>query len=144
MPEPVVPTSAKPSAALTPSVDFEVLRAQVVNCLLHAAMLLCEQNPGVVAHPVFGRFSNLSVLMTLQSAQFETRIYIFRLLNPDGSQANLMRVDDAGHEVAFDEVDHAYASAIGHSLGPTVQAAWRRMVPEEPSATHRSDHYVLH
>jgi hypothetical protein len=125
-----------PAAAASPNVDFEVLRAQLVNCTLLAAGLLGQHNPGVTAHCVFTRFMGLGVLFLLRSPQFEERRYLLRLTNPDGTQANLVRIDGEGAEVQFDEIDSAYLNALGQCLEATVQAAWKQMVPVEPKITH--------
>jgi hypothetical protein len=137
-----VPASA-PASPLTPNVDFEVLRAQLVNCVLAAAGLLGQHNPGISAHCIFNRFLGLGLLFTLNSAQFESRRYLLRLVNPDGTQANLVRLSAEGGEIPLDEVDTAYLNALGHCMESTVHAAWKQMVPVEPKATH-STNYSLH
>lgn len=136
------PASA-PAATLTPNVDFEVLRAQLVNCTLLAAGLLGKHNPGLTAHCIFNRFIGLGLVFTLNAAQFESRRYLLRLLNPDGTHANLVRMNPEGGEIPLDDVDTAYLNALGHCMESTVHAAWKQMVPLEPKATHPIN-YSLH
>jgi len=133
-------SSPEPAAPVNPNVDFEVLRAQLINCTIVAADLLCHHNPGVTARCIFTRFIGLGIVFLLRSAQFDERRYVLRLTNPDGTQANLMRMDDEGSEIAFDDVDRSYLNALGQSLEATVHAAWKQMVPAEPKITHSGTH----
>lgn len=128
------------AASATPNVDFEVLRAQLVNCTLLAAGLLSQHNPGVTAHCVFTRFIGLGLVFLLRSPQFDERRYLLRLTNPDGTLANLVRMDGEGAEVKFDEIDTAYLNALCQCLEHTVHAAWKQMVPVEPKITHPGNH----
>ena len=128
--------SNAPFMASTPNVDFDVLRAQLVNCLHLACDLLGQHNPGLAAHCLLSRFMGLGVLFSLQSPQFEARRYILKLTTPDGTKAHFTRLDAQGDAVGMDEVDDAYMNAIGHCLEDTVHAAWKQMVPAEPSITH--------
>lgn len=139
-----VSTSELPlDAAINPNVDYEVLRAQLVNCVNIAATIFTQLNAGLSATCVFTRFMGLGLLFNLQSTQFDTRRYILKLTNPDGTRANFVRLDNEGAEVALDEVDTAYMNALAHCMEETVHAAWKQMVPKEHVITHMST-TILH
>lgn len=132
--QPNASTSAQPTPR--PQVDFNILRAQIINALLHANGLLQQNNAQLQSHLVFSKLVDLTALFSLQSNLFEPRLYLFQLTNPDGTQANLARMDATGTPIELDEVDRAYIAAISSSLGPTVHTAYRKMVPVEPLITH--------
>ncbi len=128
--------NADANASVLVSLDLEIVRAQMVNCLLMANGLFQKNNPGLSTALVFGRVSDLGVLFTMMSNQGEPRLYLFRLLNPDGTSAHLSKLDAQGSQLELDAFDQAYIQSISASLASTVAAAYGQMVQQTVMPTH--------
>lgn len=127
---------ALPSDRFTVTLDLEIFRAQMVNCLLMACNRLNDANPGLGASLVFGRVADGAVLFTLMLAKGAPRMYIFRVNDPDGSSAHLSRLDNQGQQVELDAMDKALIQTIAVSLAPTIAAAYADVVQPPVKATH--------
>ncbi len=121
---------------ITHLLDYEQLRAQMLNCLLMANGLFQKHNEGLTSSLVFGRITDLGVLFTLFSNASEPRLYLFRLLNPDGTQAHLARLNERSESLDLEPFDQGFIGAISSSLGSTVAAAYHQMVREPVAPTH--------
>lgn len=121
---------------VTDLLDYEIVRAQMVNCVQLAVNLLSQSNPGLGLTVIWGRLGDQGVVFTLNNSQGESRIYLFRLINPDGTNANLARLNEKSEQVPLDNFDGALIESIAKSLAPTVAASYHQMVKEPVKPTH--------
>lgn len=135
---------APSSAPVSPAVDFDVVRAEMVNCVLLAVEAIETNNPQVRIRVQLSRFRGLGVGFFLRIDPYGTRFFGFQVVDPNGTRVNVMRLDEAGEFVAFDEFDTAFVQAIGQCLPQTVCKAWTAMVPIEPAPSPLPPDYTLH
>ena len=120
------------------ALDWEILRAQMVNALNQALHFLLGANPGLQANIVLGKVADMHIAFQVKTNQGEPRTYGFVLKNPDGSQAHLSRHAPNGELMPLDEFDQAFAQAVSASLGATVALAYEYMLPRVARPTHSS------
>ena len=125
-----------PAGMAAVSLDLEIMRAQLVNAMHQACTFLRNANEGLDAFPVMGRVADFAVAFSVRTNQVGERVYLFKLENPDGSQASLHRVDGDNAPLEMDGFDAALSRAIGASLAGTVGVAYEHMVPAVVKPTH--------
>jgi len=123
---------------ITDLLDYEILRAQTVNCVLLANELLQEHNQQLNTQVSFLRIAQMHVVFLMQHNFDEEgqRIYVLKLLSAEGSQAQLQRRDAEGELVALDALDSAFSNAIGQRLAATVGQAYEQVVGPPIKPTH--------
>lgn len=136
MSTPETPDTRNKDVDVTHLLDLELLRAEMVNCLFRANELFQQHNQGLQTSLMLGRVADMAVMFTMFSNQGEPRLYQFRVVNPDGTQAHLTKLDADNNALDLDPFDHGFIGAISKSLGPTVAASYHHMVKEPVPPTH--------
>lgn len=115
---------------ITGLIDYEIVRAQMANCVLEATELLCDHNEELALRVQFIRMADMLVLLLLQHNVDEEgeRFYEFTLMSPEGDHARLARINLAGEQVPHDALDNSLAAALGKSLPSTVGMAFEHAV----------------
>lgn len=131
--------NAAPAATL-PAVevelDFQMVRAQMVNCVYAACLTLEENVEGLAVEGTLYRVADMSVLFGLSSNLEAPRMYQLVLRNPDGSEVSLGRYDETGETMVQDEFDEQVAQALSVNLMPTLGVTYQHMVKPPRPATH--------
>ena len=123
---------------ITPLLDYEIIRAQTVNCLIQAHDLLGQHNPQLQSSLSFLRVVEMHVAFMLRHNFDEEgeRIYILKLLSPEGAQAQLERYNAEGERQKLDALDSGLVSAIAQTLKPTLGEAYQHVVGTPVKPTH--------
>ena len=117
--------------------DYPILHAQIVNCLQIAFASIRAtfgESPGMLT---FTKIEGMGATFSLDDKDGPYRIYQFKLLRPDGTQAHLGRYSTEGEGEAFEEPDKLFAEAISQTLRGTVSAAFKYLVKDPVRPTHQ-------
>jgi hypothetical protein len=134
-----IPSKSDIDSTLPPvevELDYQMVRAQMVNCVYETCRTLEESMEDLVVEGTMHRVADMSLLFGLSSNQEVPRIYRLTLLNPDGSQVSLARYDESGKNMEQDEFDQHVTQALSVNLMPTLGAAYQFMVKPPREVTH--------
>lgn len=123
---------------ITPLLDYEIIRAQTVNCIMQAHDLLGQHNPQLESNLSFLRIVEMHVVFLMQHNFDEEgqRIYVLKLLSPEGAQVQLERLNTEGVRQTMDALDSGFVSAIAQTLRPTLGEAYEHVVGPPVKPTH--------
>lgn len=123
---------------LVVELDLEVARASLVNCIIMANVQVQQDHPDADTAVALYRVEDLSVLFGVHNSMGPTRIYRFKLVNPDGSSCELVRFtnDEVPAPMEFDEFDQVVVQALSNSLTKTVCETYEVMVKPPRPTTH--------
>lgn len=123
---------------ITPLLDYEIIRAQTVNCVMQAHELLGKHNPQLESSLSFLRIVEMHAVFLLRHNFDEDgeRVYVLKLLSPEGAQAQLERYNAEGQRQQQDALDASFVAAIARSLRPTLGEAFKHAVGTPVTPTH--------
>lgn len=137
----VTDSLAAPAAAL----NYDVLRAQMVNCLLSAVDLLSRHNPGLNPYLRFEKIEALTVGLALYSQMGpDPHRYVLELNDPAGAHALLKRIGLSGEPAQMDAVDQAFSQCIGAHMRETVNLAYSQMTQGTPEPNFIPEVHTVH
>lgn len=120
---------------VTELLDYDVLRAQLVNCLNLAAFNFGHEVSGAPAFLNYIQIEDSSAAFLLLS-ESEPRKFFFRVARPDGSSVFLTRLSDDNSDLELEEADLRFIECIRKSLALTIVPAFNFMVKPPVTPTH--------
>lgn len=132
---------AKPEAedSVIAELDMPVVHAQLANTIIVATEYLKQNHPELGATIGIQRIEGLTIAFALACSGLEGRFYLMTLVNPDGSNVNLMRFNpEDGSSFPTEEFDQVVVDALRTGLRGTVVEAYHFMVRTPVAPTHEA------
>lgn len=120
-----------PDTCYALELDYEVLRAQVANCLFQAVSRLNAANEGLDNELCLGKMTPTGAYYTLAGSTSGQRHYYLNVDDASVGQMTLTRWSEDGEQLDLDgSFDRALVAALAASVGSTIVLAFEQIVAD--------------